>query len=120
MKKHERNALLRQLDGAYTLKMDAFIDRAPGLDDGLDVLLPEGVEPTVNTPVLLVPGDEMVSEVPHSLVAGLIPSVVELETERWIEFLPLWCCVDLVDQCPPDASAERVIEALVDYWQSGD
>ena len=34
MKKHDRLALLRQLDGAYTLPLQTFIDRAPGLDDG--------------------------------------------------------------------------------------
>jgi hypothetical protein len=118
MKKHDRLALLRQLDGAYTLPMQTFIDRAPGLDDGLDVLLPEGIEPSVDTPVLLIPGDEMVSTAPHSLVAGLVPAVVELETERWSEFLPLWCCVDVIDQCPPDMAVSDIVTELVEYWRS--
>ena len=59
MKKHDRIALLRQLDGAYTLPMRTFIERASGLDDGLDVLLPEGIEPAADTPVLLIPGEDM-------------------------------------------------------------
>ena len=120
MKKHDRIALLRQLEGAYTLKMSAFIDRAPGLDDGLDALLPFGMEPGPDTPVLLVPGEDMVSEVPHSLVAGLLPEVVELETERWVEFLPLWCCVDVIDQAPMDASIAEITASLVDYWRESD
>jgi len=100
--------------------MKTFIYRASGLDDGLDVLLPEGVDPAVDTPVLLVPGDDVVSEAPHSLVAGLVPAVVELETERWLEFLPLWCCVDVIDQCPPEMPASEVVVALVEYWRSGE
>ena len=118
MKKHDRIALLRQLDGAYTLPMRTFIERASGLDDGLDVLLPEGIEPAADTPVLLIPGEDMISEAPHSLVAGLVPAVVELETERWIEFMPLWCCVDVIEQCPPELPVVEVVAALIEYWRA--